>query len=46
VGLLAYPGSALLQDQTKIGVLLGSTLAGIVGWLVLRVAKAKLPKAS
>lgn len=43
IGLLAYPGSALLQDQTKIGVLLGSTLAGIVGWLILRWTKADFP---
>ena len=31
IGLLAYPESAVLQDQTKLGVLLGSMLSGLVG---------------
>lgn len=44
VGILAYPGSSLLQDQTKIGVLLGSTLAGVVGWVVLRLTSSKFPE--
>jgi NhaA family Na+:H+ antiporter len=43
IGLLAYPDSAVLQDETKLGVLLGSTLAGLVGWLVLRFTKAEFP---
>ncbi|MCZ8184042.1 MAG: Na+/H+ antiporter NhaA [Beijerinckiaceae bacterium] len=38
IGLLAFPGSPGLQDQTKIGVLAGSLLAGTIGWLVLRLA--------
>jgi len=38
IGLLAFPGSPMLQDQTKIGVLAGSLMAGTIGWLVLRYA--------
>jgi NhaA family Na+:H+ antiporter len=38
IGLLAFPGSPGLQDQTKIGVLAGSLMAGMVGWLILRLA--------
>lgn len=38
IGLLAFPGAPGLQDQTKIGVLAGSLLAGTIGWLVLRLA--------
>lgn len=36
IGLLAFPASEALQDQTKIGVLAGSLIAGIAGYLVLR----------
>jgi NhaA family Na+:H+ antiporter len=38
IGLLAFPGSPSLQDQTKIGVLAGSLLAGSLGWLILRLS--------
>lgn len=38
IGLLAFPASPILQDQTKIGVLAGSLVAGMIGWLVLRLA--------
>ena len=38
IGLLAFPDSPFLQDETKIGVLLGSLLAGTIGWMVLRLA--------
>jgi Na+:H+ antiporter, NhaA family len=41
VGLLAFPQSLPLQDQTKIGVLAGSFLAGTIGWLVLRFAPSE-----
>lgn len=44
IGLLAYPESAVLQDKTKLGVLLGSTLAGIVGWLILRFTRPDVPE--
>lgn len=38
IGLLAFPVSPMLQDQTKIGVLAGSLVAGALGWLILRLA--------
>lgn len=36
IGLLAFGASEELQDQTKVGVLLGSLLSAVAGWLVLR----------
>ncbi|WP_248311528.1 Na+/H+ antiporter NhaA [Bosea sp. ASV33] len=39
IGLLAFPASEALQDQTKIGVLAGSLLSGLGGWLLLRLAQ-------
>jgi NhaA family Na+:H+ antiporter len=36
IGLLAFGESETLQDQTKVGVLVGSFLSAVVGWLVLR----------
>jgi NhaA family Na+:H+ antiporter len=42
IGLLAFEASVELQDQTKVGVLVGSFLSAVVGWLVLRFA----PKAA
>jgi Na+:H+ antiporter, NhaA family len=44
IGLLAYPESAVAQDETKLGVLLGSMLSGLVGWLILRWSEADFPK--
>ena len=44
IGLLAFPESAVAQDETKLGVLLGSMLSGLVGWLVLRWNEADFPK--
>ena len=38
IGLLAFPASALLQDETKMGVLAGSLLSGVLGFLILRFA--------
>ncbi|QEL23930.1 Na+/H+ antiporter NhaA [Bosea sp. F3-2] len=38
IGLLAFPDSEALQSQTKIGVLAGSLLSGIGGWLLLRLS--------
>ena len=38
IGLLAYSNSVLLQDETKIGVLSGSLLSGVVGYVILHVA--------
>jgi NhaA family Na+:H+ antiporter len=41
IGLLAFPASPALQDQTKIGVLAGSLIAGVAGWALLRIVSAK-----
>ncbi len=38
IGLLAFPGSPSLQDEVKIGVLLGSVLSGVAGAAVLMAA--------
>lgn len=38
IGLLAFPGAPLLQDEVKVGVLLGSLLSALAGTLVLRRA--------
>lgn len=38
IGLLAFPGDDTLQDRLKIGILMGSCLAGLGGWAVLRMA--------
>lgn len=35
IGLLAFPTSQLLQDEVKLGVLLGSTLSGLAGYFFL-----------
>ena len=45
IGLLAFPTSQALQDETKIGVLTGSLIAGMIGWLVLRLS-ASQPRAA
>jgi NhaA family Na+:H+ antiporter len=42
IGLLAFPSSPELQDEVKIGVLLGSLLSGLAGALVLRFAAPDL----
>jgi len=41
IGLLAFPESALLQDEVKIGVLLGSLLSAIAGSVLLAFAKPR-----
>ncbi|MBR0641576.1 Na+/H+ antiporter NhaA [Roseomonas hellenica] len=38
IGLLAFAGNERLQEEVKIGILCGSLLAGLLGWLVLRIA--------
>jgi NhaA family Na+:H+ antiporter len=40
VGLLAFANNPLLQTEVKIGILCGSLCAGVLGWLVLRLAAA------
>ncbi|WP_394659294.1 Na+/H+ antiporter NhaA [uncultured Novosphingobium sp.] len=39
ITLLAFPGSPLLQAEAKIGVLVGSLLAGLLGCAILHQAK-------
>ncbi|TGX53288.1 Na+/H+ antiporter NhaA [Sphingomonas gei] len=38
IGGLAFPGNAMLADEVKVGVLAGSLLSAIAGYLVLRFA--------
>ncbi|MET0746869.1 MAG: Na+/H+ antiporter NhaA [Rhizobium sp.] len=41
IGLLAFPGSVEQQDETKIGVLLGSVLAAAAGAILLSTGCSK-----
>ena len=43
IGMLAFAGDPLLQDEVKVGILLGSLTAGLAGWAVLRVARRDVP---
>ncbi|HJT39991.1 MAG TPA: Na+/H+ antiporter NhaA, partial [Sphingobium sp.] len=38
ITLLAFSGDALLQSEAKIGILAGSLLSGLLGYILLRVA--------
>jgi NhaA family Na+:H+ antiporter len=38
IGTLAFPGNALLIEEAKVGILAGSFLSAIAGFLVLRFA--------
>ena len=44
IGLLAFGDAGVLQDQTKIGVLLGSLVSAVAGWTVLRLYPKAMPK--
>jgi NhaA family Na+:H+ antiporter len=37
IAALAFPSPALVEEA-KVGILLGSTVAGAAGWLILRRA--------
>ncbi|KKC34419.1 Na+/H+ antiporter NhaA [Devosia psychrophila] len=41
IGVLAFPDSVLLQDEVKIGVLLGSLLSATAGAILLRSSKPR-----
>ena len=46
IGSLAFPGRADLIEEAKIGILAGSLLSAIIGFLLLRVAPAHPAHAS
>jgi NhaA family Na+:H+ antiporter len=43
IGLLAFAGNEVRQEEVKIGILAGSLVAGVLGWLVLRLAPRRVP---
>ncbi len=43
IGLLAFADDPALQEEVKVGILLGSGAAGLLGWAVLRVAPRDVP---
>ncbi len=46
IGGLAFPGNELLIDEVKIGVLLGSILSAVAGYLILRGADTAAERAA
>lgn len=40
IGLLAFPGNQMLIDEAKIGILTGSAISAILGYVVLRFSTA------
>jgi Na+:H+ antiporter, NhaA family len=38
IGALAFPGSPLLVEEAKFGVLAGSLVSAVLGYLILRLA--------
>lgn len=43
VGLLAFAGDAILQEEVKLGILCGSLLAGLGGYAILRLSTPVAP---
>ncbi|QDM16756.1 Na+/H+ antiporter NhaA [Tardiphaga sp. vice352] len=43
IGILAFPLSAELQDEVKVGVLAGSLISGALGMIVLAVSRRTSP---
>jgi len=42
IGLLAFAEHPVLQGEVKLGILGGSLVAGILGYLVLRFARSRV----
>ena len=40
IGALAFPGRPTLAEEAKLGILLGSFLSAVVGYLILRFARS------
>ena len=45
IGALAFPGDAILIDEAKLGILAGSLLSAVAGYLILRLARPADPNA-
>ena len=43
ITLLAFPGAPILQSEAKIGILAGSLISGLAGFVVLRLANREIP---
>ena len=43
IGLLAFAGQPVLQEEVKVGIQGGSLIAGLLGWTVLRLAPRDVP---
>ena len=43
IGMLAFASDPIMQDEVKIGILMGSLAAGLLGWIVLRIAPREIP---
>lgn len=43
IGLLAFAKDPQLQEEVKIGILVGSSLSGLAGWALLRFAPRQIP---
>ncbi|MGB0134351.1 Na+/H+ antiporter NhaA [Dokdonella sp.] len=41
IGLLAFANHPILQSEVKVGILGGSLVAGILGFIVLRLSGSK-----
>lgn len=44
VANLAFYGNAHMLDSAKVGIILGSLISGLAGYLVLRFSKKSLVK--
>ncbi len=46
IGLLAFPGNQFLIDEAKIGILTGSAISAVLGYVVLRFSTVHSPEAA